>query len=180
MTVYTRNGDDGTSSLIGSDNVPKNSAVFNVLGTVDELNACLGCMSRCRMPRVKEIIYDVQNDLFLIGTLVATSNKNDKMIQLEKKVAKMEKTIDELEEDLPELTNFIVPGGTETATMLHMARAFSRRLEREFVSYLEIDNKKEFQGILKYLNRLSDLLFTLARYANHRNGVKEKVWKFSI
>ena len=180
MKIYTRAGDEGRTSLLHHKNLMKSNVVFNILGTLDELNAALGLLHLARIPKIKEIVISIQNDLFSIGALVANSNVTRKDFAfLYQRVKEIEDIIDALDEELPPLKNFILPGGTEDSARLHLSRAICRRLERLMVSGKQekLLSSKGIDYILQYTNRLSDLLFVLARYANHKRGVKDIPWK---
>lgn len=179
MSVYTKNGDGGKTSLLSEGKYSKSSEIFDVLGSIDELSASLGLLYKSRIKEVVEFIEPVQNDLFLLGSLIAdkkTSQKN--YDEFDDKVMGLEDKIDEYDECLPPLKNFILPSGAENAVRLHQSRVICRRLERELVKYYakQIDVKGKDQ-ILKYVNRLSDALFVFARYVNFKLGVKDQIWK---
>ena len=181
MKIYTRTGDSGDTGLFGGGRVAKDDLRVEAYGDVDELNAVLG-MARAaeRMPRIDEVLVPVQRDLFAIGALLATPDR-DKMAQhLEKaridetRVAELEQAIDDAESELEPLRAFIVPGGTQKAAALHVARTVCRRAERHVVT---LQRSVELPTlVVVYLNRLSDLLFTLARLANKRAGAGEVTW----
>ena len=181
MKIYTKTGDKGDTGLFGGGRVPKNHPRVEAYGDVDELNATLGMVRAVEaMPRIDEVLVPVQRDLFAIGALLATPDR-DKMHQhLEKariddaRVAQLERAIDDGDAELEPLRSFIVPGGTRKAAMLHVARTVCRRAERRVV---ELATETEIPPVVViYLNRLSDLLFTLARVANKRGGGGEVTW----
>jgi len=181
MKIYTKTGDKGNTGLFGGGRVPKNHPRVEAYGDVDELNATLGMVRAVEaMPRIDEVLVPVQRDLFAIGALLATPDR-DKMHQhLEKariddaRVAQLERAIDDGDAELEPLRAFIVPGGTRKAAMLHVARTVCRRAERRVV---ELASETEIPPLVViYLNRLSDLLFTLARVANKRGGGGEVTW----
>lgn len=186
MSIYTRSGDEGVTSLLGGSRVSKSDPIFEVLGTLDELNSSLGLLSSCRIREINSTLLRIQNELFSIGATVAgISSDNITMNSdtIEKKVRILEKEIDSIDSTLEPLSNFILPGGTSTSSKLHHARSICRRLERTFVIYLNTlktelssGNDLILNAILKYINRLSDLLFVLARFANKKNGVKDIPW----
>ncbi len=174
MRIYTRTGDKGETSLFGGKRVPKNHLRIAAYGSIDELNSLLGVVvAKIQDVRFEGYINLIQKDLFLIGSHLAGAKIN--LNVLPKKVEEIEGIIDNLTYELPELHNFILPEGTETASFLFLARAVTRRAERELVSLLTIEEFDE--RILVYLNRLSDFLFVLARYINFKEGLKETVWK---
>lgn len=179
MPIYTRTGDKGQTSLIGGTRVQKSHERVEAYGTVDELNSNLGYViaqiNSQKLPRSKiknELIY-IQHDLFVIGSTLAAPQKKS-YPQLEKRIKDFEELIDQLTKELPELQNFILPGGGKVGSLLHIARTIARRAERKVVLLAQKEEVDE--AILKYLNRLSDLLFTIARYINHIDNKKEIKW----
>ena len=181
MKIYTRTGDAGDTGLFGGGRVAKDDPRVEAYGDVDELNAVLG-MARAveRMPRIDEVLVPLQRDLFAIGALLATPDREKMAQHLEKaridegRVAELERAIDDAESELEPLRAFIVPGGTPKAAALHVARTVCRRAERHVVT---LQRSVELPGLVViYLNRLSDLLFTLARLANKRAGAGEVTW----
>lgn len=181
MKIYTRTGDRGDTALFGGGRVPKNHPRVEAYGEVDELNAALG-MARAveLMPRVDEVLVGVQRDLFAIGALLATPDLDKMKRHLEKasiderRVAELENAIDAGDAELEPLKAFIVPGGTPKAAALHVARTVCRRAERQVIALTAGEEIPEI--VIVYLNRLSDLLFTLARVANRRAGAGEVTW----
>jgi cob(I)alamin adenosyltransferase len=181
VKIYTKTGDSGDTGLFGGGRVPKDDPRVEAYGDVDELNAVLG-MARAveQMPRIDEVLVPVQRDLFAIGALLATPDREKMAQHLEKariderRVAELEQAIDDAESELEALRAFIVPGGTPKAAALHVARTVCRRAERHVVTLQRV---VELPGLVViYLNRLSDLLFTLARLANKRAGAGEVTW----
>jgi cob(I)alamin adenosyltransferase len=181
MKIYTKAGDTGHTGLFGGGRVPKDDARVEAYGDVDELNAVIGVARAVEpMPRIDEVLVPIQRDLFAIGALLATPDR-DKMAQhLEKariddeRIAGLEHAIDDAEAELEPLRSFIVPGGSPKAAALHVARTVCRRAERRVVT-LQHDVELPALTVI-YLNRLSDLLFTLARLANKRSGAGEVTW----
>jgi cob(I)alamin adenosyltransferase len=181
MKIYTKTGDQGSTGLFGGGRVPKDDIRVEAYGDVDELNAVLGVARSVEMmPRIDEVLVPIQRDLFAIGALLATPDR-DKMAQhLQKaridegRIGELERAIDEGEAELEPLRAFIIPGGTPKAAALHVARTVCRRAERHVVR-LQHDVELPALAII-YLNRLSDLLFTLARVANRRAGAGEVTW----
>ena len=181
MKIYTKTGDDGETGLFGGGRVPKDDPRVEAYGDVDELNAVIG-MARAveLMPRIDELLVAVQRDLFAVGALLATPDR-EKMAQHlqkaridERRIAELEQAIDDAESELEPLRAFILPGGTPKAAALHVARTVCRRAERHVV---RLQQAVELPGLaVIYLNRLSDLLFTLARLANRRAGAGEVTW----
>jgi cob(I)alamin adenosyltransferase len=181
VKIYTRTGDAGATGLFGGGRVPKDDPRVDAYGDVDELNAVLG-MARAiePMPRIDELLVLVQRDLFALGALLATPDR-DKMAQhLEKariddaRIEQLERAIDDADAELEPLRAFVLPGGTPKAAALHVARTVCRRAERRVV-HLQQTVDLPALGVI-YLNRLSDLLFTLARLANARTGTGEVTW----
>ncbi|HUE95668.1 MAG TPA: cob(I)yrinic acid a,c-diamide adenosyltransferase [Longimicrobiaceae bacterium] len=184
MKIYTRTGDSGETALFGGGRVRKDHLRVEAYGEVDELNAVLGFVAAAAgaagAGALLERIHTVQEDLFAIGAHLATPDTAEKAASHlpplpVARIAQMEGWIDEADARLTPLRNFILPGGTETAARLHLARATCRRAERRVAALLPaapIDG-----GILMYLNRLSDLLFTWARTANRDASVEDVPWR---
>jgi cob(I)alamin adenosyltransferase len=179
--IYTKTGDDGHTGLFGGGRVEKDHVRVEAYGDVDELNAVIGAARAVEMmPRVDEILAPIQRDLFAIGALLATPHPEKHREQLEKarltdkRVAQLEQAIDDGEEELEPLKAFIMPGGTPKASALHVARTVCRRAERSIVRLQRSDAVPQI--VIVYLNRLSDLLFVLARVANRRAGAGEVTW----
>lgn len=179
MKIYTKTGDDGTTGLFGGERVPKDAVRIEAYGTVDELNAVLGIV-RCHNEdkKLDGYLHEIQNDLFNLGADLATplSVKNDYVVRIKSMdCEKLEKWIDEFDAELPALTNFILPGGHVSAAYLHLARNVCRRAERLTVRLSREESIGE--NVLIYLNRLSDLLFVMARWVNHATGHSEIKWE---
>lgn len=176
VKIYTKTGDRGQTSLYGGKRVPKSHYRVNAYGTIDELNSLLGVVVvKMNDSRVKEFVNQVQKDLFLIGGNLAGAQT--KLDELKLRVKEMERIIDWIDGQIPGLKNFVLPGGNESAAFLYLSRAVARRAERELVALLpeeQIDGK-----ILIYMNRLSDLLFMMARYINFKANFKETIWRSS-
>ena len=181
MKIYTRTGDAGDTGLFGGGRVPKNHPRVEAYGDVDELNAAIGfARSIEQMPRVDEVLVPIQRDLFAIGALLATPDREKMQSHLTKaqiddeRIKDLEHAIDDGDAELEPLKSFIVPGGSHKAAVLHVARTVCRRAERRVV---ELASETEIPTLVViYLNRLSDLLFTLARVANKRSGAGEVTW----
>lgn len=179
--IYTRTGDDGRTALFGGGRVSKDDLRVQAYGDVDELNAVIGAARSVEMtPRVDEVLAPVQRDLFAIGALLATPHPEEHRKQLEKarigdkRIAQLEQAIDDGESELEPLKAFIMPGGTPKAAALHVARTVCRRAERAVVRLGRDEAVPPV--VIVYLNRLSDLLFVLARVANRRAGAGEVTW----
>lgn len=181
LRIYTKTGDAGETGLFGGGRVGKDDPRVAAYGTVDELNASIGMARSVElMPRIDEVLVPIQRDLFGIGALLATPDTAKMRQQLEKaridddRIAQLEREIDRGEEELEPLKAFILPGGAPKAAALHVARTVCRRAEREVV---HLGREVELPGlVIIYLNRLSDLLFVLARVANRRAGAGEVTW----
>lgn len=173
--IYTKTGDDGTTGLIGGKRVRKDSPRIEAGGALDELNAAIGvARSRTLPDNADRVLKLVQGILFKIGTELASSNEADERItQLgEEEVQNLEREIDTFESGLPPLKQFILPGGTIAGAQLHLVRTLARRTERRCISLAGAE--KLNPNILRYLNRLSDLCFVLARYINQQESVSEE------
>lgn len=183
MRIYTRTGDSGDTGLFGGGRVSKNHPRVEAYGDVDELNAAIGfARSIEQMARIDEVLVSVQRDLFAIGALLATPDREKMRQHLEKarvddeRIAQLEHAIDDGDRELEPLRSFIVPGGSPKAAALHVARTVCRRAERRVVALSESESNEIPAVVVIYLNRLSDLLFTLARVANRRGGAGEVTW----
>ncbi|MEM4359051.1 MAG: cob(I)yrinic acid a,c-diamide adenosyltransferase [Candidatus Bilamarchaeaceae archaeon] len=173
MPIYTKIGDKGDTITLSGRKVRKDDPQVEAYGAVDELNAAIGVViSFTDDNEIREILIDVQKDLFIVGAELAIGSTK-KLTPA--KTEKLEKIIDKIEPQLPYLANFVIPGGSKTAALLHLARTISRRVERRVVSAAKV--AKVNPEVLKYLNRLSDLLFILARYANRKKRFEEIVWR---
>jgi len=175
MSIYTKKGDKGTTSLLGSRVVSKDHPRVQAYGVVDELNAVLGLViSFSDMADPKISLQKVQKDLFIIGAELASQTTKTKNIS-PARIGELEAEIDALEKDLPPLNNFILPGGSKTASLLHLARTVCRRAERKVVEASQTE--KINPNMVIYLNRVGDFLFVLARYVNYKKKVDEVIWK---
>ena len=180
MKIYTRTGDDGTTGLFGGARVRKDDVRVDAYGTVDETNAVIGvARAEGLSPALDEVLARVQEDLFTLGAELACvpgKEANMKMRLLDASDAeRLERAIDAAEEGLPPLTSFILPGGSPGAAALHLARTVARRAERlVLTAHAQAPVRSE---LVIYLNRLSDLLFTLARRANHDALVDDVPWR---
>ncbi|MEM1055890.1 MAG: cob(I)yrinic acid a,c-diamide adenosyltransferase [Bacteroidota bacterium] len=186
MKVYTRTGDDGTTGLFGGDRVAKSHPRISAYGTVDEANSCLG-LARAylehsvgprgeRYQEAVDLLARLQNEMFVLGGDLASPHDTKYPVpRIEAEhVTALEADIDRLSEDLPELKNFILPGGTPAASALHQARTVVRRAERLVVETSTLEGVSEHA--LHYLNRLSDLLFTLTRWVNADADMRDIEW----
>lgn len=178
MKLYTKTGDDGTTGLFGGARVKKASLRVDAYGTVDELNAALGVARATKLPEsVEAVLAAVQVDLFTLGAeLACVPGKEEKMgmkLLADGDCERLEQAIDAAEAGLPPLKTFILPGGSPQAAALHMARTICRRAER---GVLALDDAPARSTVVIYLNRLSDLLFVLARSTNAQVGVEDVPW----
>lgn len=178
MKIYTKTGDDGTTALFGGKRVPKDDLRVSAYGEVDELNAALGLV----LKSIKDndntaLLMQIQKDLFAMGACLANpghKKQKPKAAFSAEKILLLEKAIDACAEELPPVTEFVLPGGSRTASVLDLARTICRRAERSVVS---LSRKEEVDpNILVYLNRLSDLLFMLARAENKKAGLPDICW----
>ena len=177
MKIYTRKGDKGQTSLIGRARVSKDSARLEAYGTVDELNSMLGLVrSLSPNDRTQEILGRVQQDLFVVGAVLADVSRRKRATLDAESWQNLEQYIDALELDLEPLRNFILPGGTPSGAVIHLARTVCRRAERATVAAAKSGEEID-PDLLAYLNRLSDLLFVLARHENRASGIPEEIWK---
>lgn len=182
MKIYTRTGDFGETSLFGGKRVKKCNDVVDLYGLIDELNCTIGVVvSMMESPEVKEFLRDIQRDLFSMGSFFAGSKIDGTLLQ--KRVKEMEARIDIMDNAMPALRQFILPGGTQLASFVHLTRSVTRRVERKAVfvlthcsDYSHL-NQKYVEQSVTYLNRLSDFLFVLARFINKEENTIEIVWQ---
>lgn len=178
--MYTRGGDKGETSLYGAGRVPKDSPRVDAYGTIDELNSCIGvAIAGCKHKEVSKPLKRIQAELFTAGADLATeigAKGGARVPRIKKKdTEELEKMVDGLQKKLPRLTSFILPGGSQLSSALHVARAVCRRAERRVVTLSRAE--KINPELVPFLNRLSTYLFNLARYANVLEGVEDEVWK---
>ena len=179
MTIYTKGGDTGETSLFDNTRVSKADARVDAYGEVDELNACLGAVVAAGVDRdLGELLETIQRELFAVGARLADpgariAERVTKAAVREEQIARLEIAIDRFETELPPLKRFILPGGALPGALLHVARTVCRRAERRVVG---LGADAVDANVLVYLNRLSDLLFVMARVANHRGHVPETEW----
>lgn len=174
MKIYTKRGDAGQTALFGGEETSKDDVRIEACGSIDELNALMGWAAILEPPSRRQWIQTVQIHLFDIAAELATPSKpgaNRNQLLREEHVAELEQEIDRLEAELPPIRKFILPGGTELAARLHMARTVARRAERRIVALHVREHVRPV--ILQYMNRLSDLLFMKARAANAAAGVED-------
>ncbi len=181
MTIYTKTGDDGDTALFGGGRVPKNDKRVEAYGAVDELNTFVGhALTSLADADVRRGLLLIQNDLFSLGANLATPEGDGSRPRPQtpdvpvSRVEGMEHWIDQATGELPELRQFVLPGGSEGSAMLHVCRSVCRRAERAVVALGREEPLDD--GIVPYLNRLSDLLFVWARLENHRAGQQDVPW----
>ncbi len=179
MKIYTRTGDRGETGLFGGVRVQKDDARVEAYGTVDEANAAIGlARSHSTRPYLQRVLDELQADLFTLGAELASVPGSEGKLGIallnDEDVARLERAIDDAEAPLPPLKNFILPGGPPEVASLHYARTVARRAERRV---LTLGRAEPVRGaVLVYLNRLADLLFVLARRAQHENGGTDVPW----
>jgi cob(I)alamin adenosyltransferase len=174
MAIYTKFGDQGRTALIGGSIVPKDHPRVEAYGSVDELNAVLGlAIAFSDLDWLKESLVCIQKDLFTIGAELAGGKKQIRPLR----IGELEAEIDALWAELPPLRHFLIPGGSKTASLLHLARTVCRRAERQVARLSNSEKKKVNPNIIIYLNRLGDLFFTQARYVNYKKKKEEDVWR---
>jgi cob(I)alamin adenosyltransferase len=179
VKIYTKTGDTGETSLFGNTRVSKADARVDAYGEVDELNACLGAARAAGVDEeIGALIESLQKDLFALGARLADPSQHiaarvEKVVIGNAAVERLEQTIDRLEATLPPLRRFILPGGSSAGAALHLARTVCRRAERRVIG---LGAGAVDPILIVYMNRLSDLLFVMARVVNHRSGVHETEW----
>lgn len=182
MKIYTKTGDKGQTSLIGGTRVPKSHLRIEAYGTLDELNSWIGLLRDQEIPQsLVELLMEIQERLFTLGSHLASDpGKSKKKIPAfdESDITKLEAAIDRMNEQLPELKNFILPGGHTLVSWCHIARCVCRRAERCAVALSDTGPDAEF--VIRYLNRLSDFLFVLARFCGLHSKAAETPWKPKI
>lgn len=181
LKIYTKTGDKGTTSLIGGTKVSKSHLRIEAYGTVDELNSYIGlCRDLLEEKKSRATLLEIQDRLFTIGSSLACDPIKEPKIRIpdlkEKDITFLESEIDRMHDTLPPMKSFILPGGHVISSQLHIARCVCRRAERCCVR-LEVESLEVEPVILKYLNRLSDYLFVLARYVAHQSKAEEIPWK---
>lgn len=180
MKIYTGFGDEGNTALFGGQVVKKNNIRIEIYGIMDELNSIIGLLrTKNKDQSIDNILQTIQEEIFVISSEIATPDeKRQKKLKnriSEQNYQNIEKIIDELSDKLDPLKNFILPGGSESAAIAHLARTVCRRAERNLAELVfENLTRKE---IIIYLNRLSDMFFVMARYLNKLNNVPDVLWK---
>lgn len=177
MKIYTKTGDTGETGLYSGQRVNKDALRMHAIGDVDELNACIGiARTQCQVDSAENMLHEVQRLLFNVGADLSAHMDSDVKVPriAAEDVERLEGWIDELDGDLEPLQNFVLPGGSKTAAQLHLARSVCRRAERAVTSLMKNEDIGDF--VLQFLNRLSDLLFVMARTVNKAEGIDEERW----
>jgi cob(I)alamin adenosyltransferase len=180
MKIYTKTGDQGDTGLFGGPRVSKDAVRIEAYGTVDELNSVLGVARAAGLePSINELVSRIQNELFDLGAQLATPDPGAHNVKVvgPRQIAALEAAIDLYEQGLDPLKTFILPGGTPAAAYLHLARTVCRRAERRVVTLVGQSTEGVSPEVIVYLNRLSDLLFVLARAVNHAAGEGDVPWQ---
>jgi cob(I)alamin adenosyltransferase len=180
MKIYTKTGDSGDTGLFGGPRVRKNAPRIEAYGTVDELNAVLGIARSHKLDaEIDTLVAQIQNELFEIGAQLATPDPalHGTALIGARQITVLETAIDRYDAQLPALKQFILPGGTPAAAALHLARTVCRRAERRLISLSDDSREQVAPDLVIYLNRLSDLLFVLARWVNHSAGAPDVPWQ---
>lgn len=179
MKIYTKTGDEGTTSLFGGKRVSKSELRIDTYGTVDELNSWMGALRDLEVNQKRQaVLVEIQDRLFTIGSILATEPENTKVkipSLSESDIAFLEQEIDAMDAQLPPMRFFVLPGGHPSISWGHVARTVCRRTERLVIALHNLENVDPF--VIKYLNRLSDYLFVLCRAMAHDLGVEETPWK---
>lgn len=179
MKIYTKTGDDGETGLFAGPRVRKDDVRIEAYGAVDELNAWIGLVRAEGPPAtIDAVLETIQHDLFAVGAELATPEPDEHGMRMlgEANIAALEQAIDRQDALLAPLTQFILPGGTKVASQLHVARCVCRRAERRLITLASAEPEHSFSTVIVYLNRLSDLLFVLARGANTLAGRDDVPW----
>ncbi|MCB0765130.1 MAG: cob(I)yrinic acid a,c-diamide adenosyltransferase [Flavobacteriales bacterium] len=179
MKIYTRGGDDGSTGLLGGSRTEKDSIRITAYGSIDELNSHIGVLRDHARGTVDDLLVPVQGELFSLGSRLASPSEEQALkarvpVLSDEVVARLESEMDRMDAELPVMRNFILPGGCLAASQAHVCRTVCRRAERAVV---QLGRSEEVPAIaVRYLNRLSDLLFVLARYLAHKEGVPDTPW----
>lgn len=177
MKIYTKTGDGGETGLQGGKRISKSSERILSYGNVDEVNSILGLVLSHKIDQdIDELLKKIQNELFVLGSDLSNPDLSDKQNRISKNmIENLEKEIDKYEAELPQLSNFILPGGTHSASLVHLARTVIRRAETNIVSLSKIEKINNECQV--YLNRLSDLFFVIARVLNKRSKTPDIIWE---
>jgi cob(I)alamin adenosyltransferase len=186
MSIYTKKGDEGNTSLVNGAKVSKSEARINLYGEIDELNSCLGLAisyieTEKNLNDLAKELFRIQNELFLLGSYLACEGSEREKFKIksltDSNVTNLEKSIDNWDLELPKLKNFILPGGSLASSQLNICRCVCRRSERSLVKYKLIHSDEINSVTMKYINRLSDYFFSSARLVNLKLNMEEIVWK---
>jgi cob(I)alamin adenosyltransferase len=181
MKIYTKTGDKGETGLFGGTRISKNSPRIEAYGTIDELNSYIGlAITELHDSSVKSLLNKIQNQLFIVGSDLAapksTEDQKKNIVRIPSEFyEEIEKSIDFYEEKLDKLTNFIIPGGSKSAAILHICRTIARRAERKVVALNSLEQINE--NIVIFLNRISDLFFVLSRFENKVSNHPDVIWE---
>ena len=174
--VYTKKGDSGTTSLLSGRRVSKLYPEIKAVGVLDELNSFVGLL-RTEYKTEGKLLEEIQWDLFNAGSMIINDNNSPIMNVTEDDIEVLETVMDALNEELPDLKNFIITNGSKAVSYAHICRTICRRAEIEVLNCLVMENTERVAIITKYLNRLSDFFFVLARFIGHKENVNETIWK---
>lgn len=174
--VYTKKGDDGTTSLLSGRRVSKTIQEIKAVGSLDELNSFVGLL-RSEILDINGIFEITQWNLFNAGSMIINDNNIELTELTQDDIKLLEEAMDSMNKELPELKNFILPKGSRAVSTAHICRTIARRTEIEVLECKVLDNFEKLHPITVYLNRLSDYFFVLARYIAHKEEVKETIWK---
>lgn len=174
--VYTKKGDDGTTSLLSGRRVSKTIQEIKAVGSLDELNSFVGLL-RSEILDVNGIFESIQWNLFNAGSMIINDNNTELIEVTQEDIKTLEDVMDTMNKELPELKNFILPKGSKAVSTAHICRTIARRTEIEVLECKVLDNFEKLHPISMYLNRLSDYFFVLARYIAYKEEVKETIWK---
>lgn len=174
--VYTKKGDDGSTSLLSGRRIPKFSAEIKAVGTLDELNSFVGLL-RSEIHNSNEFLEDVQWNLFNAGSIIINDNETKLPEITDEDIKLLEIKMDEMSKELPELKNFILPKGNKAVSTAHICRTIARRAEIQVLECKVLDNFIKLHPISIYLNRLSDYFFVMARYLGFKEDIGETIWK---
>jgi cob(I)alamin adenosyltransferase len=177
LKIYTKTGDEGDTRLQGGKRISKSSERIRAYGNVDEVNSVLGLVLSHKLDQdVEELLKKIQNELFVLGSDLSNPDMDDKQNRISKNmIENLEKKIDEYEKELTPLSNFILPGGAHSTTLVHLARTVTRRAETNVVLLSKTEKINDECQV--YLNRLSDLLFVIARVLNKRSKTPDIIWE---
>lgn len=174
--VYTKKGDDGTTSLLSGRRVPKTIQEIKAVGSLDELNSFVGLL-RSEIGNFNNQLEIIQWNLFNAGSMIINDNETELTEITDEDVKLLEVAMDDMNKKLPELKNFILPKGTKATCIAHVCRTIARRTEIEVLECKVLDNFVKLHPISVYLNRLSDFFFVTARYLGYQEDVEEVIWK---